>query len=109
MAGAAPSLEQHDFVGKYCPGCGKRLHESAMTCPQCGATQPGFPRRNRIAAAILALVLGGFGVHKFYLGQIGWGLMYLVFCWTLIPWLIAFIEFIILLFQSDAEFAAKYG
>ncbi|MCT8089835.1 TM2 domain-containing protein [Acinetobacter sp. ANC 4216] len=65
--------------------------------------------KNRIVAAILAFFLGGFGIHKFYLGQIGWGIVYLIFCWTFIPALVAFIEFIIYLCTSDEDFARKYG
>ena len=65
--------------------------------------------KNRIVAAILAFFVGGFGVHKFYLGQIGWGIVYLLFCWTFIPALVAFIEFIIYLCTSDEDFARKYG
>ena len=62
-----------------------------------------------MAAALLALFLGGFGVHKFYLGQPLLGILYLVFCWTFIPAFIAFIEAIILLCMSDESFARKYG
>lgn len=66
-------------------------------------------KKSRIAAALLAFFLGGFGVHKFYLGRIGWGILYLLFCWTFIPALVAFIEFIIYLCMSDEDFARKYG
>ena len=31
-------------------------------------------KKSRIAAALLAFFLGGFGVHKFYLGKIGQGI-----------------------------------
>jgi len=65
--------------------------------------------KSRIAAALLAFFLGGFGVHKFYLGKIGQGFLYLIFCWTFIPSFIAFIEFILYLCQSDEDFARKYG
>ncbi|MDF5496698.1 NINE protein, partial [Vibrio parahaemolyticus] len=46
--------------------------------------------------------------HKFYLGKIGQGILYLVFCWTLIPAIIAFIEFIIYLCESDEKFETRY-
>lgn len=66
-------------------------------------------RRNRVVAAIFALLLGGLGIHKFYLGKVGWGIVYILFCWTMIPSIVAFIEGIIYLTMSDEEFAAKYG
>lgn len=95
----------------FCRGCGKEIHESAKACPQCGATQStqSYGNKNRIAAALLALFLGGFGVHKFYLGKIGQGFLYIIFCWTFIPSVIAFVEFILYLCQSDEDFARKYG
>ena len=43
-------------------------------------------------AVALALFLGGLGAHKFYLGQTGLGIVYILFCWTFIPSLIAAIE-----------------
>jgi len=94
----------------FCRGCGKEIHESAKACPNCGATQSASFQGNksRIAAALLALFVGGFGVHKFYLGKIGQGFLYLIFCWTFIPAFIAFIEFILYLCQSDEDFARKY-
>lgn len=35
--------------------------------------------RNRVLAGVLAIIFGGLGVHKFYLGQPGWGILYLIF------------------------------
>ncbi|WP_050156571.1 TM2 domain-containing protein, partial [Yersinia enterocolitica] len=49
------------------------------------------------------------GIRRSYLGKIGQGFLYLIFCWTFIPSIIAFIEFIIYLCNSDEEFARKYG
>ena len=62
-----------------------------------------------MAAILLALFLGGFGVHKFYLGRVGAGVLYLIFCWTFIPSIIAFIEMIIYITMTDEAFAQKYG
>ncbi len=36
--------------------------------------------KNKLVAALLALFLGGLGIHKFYLGRTGWGIIYLLFC-----------------------------
>lgn len=99
----------------FCRGCGKPIHGQAPTCPKCGAPQSvtggisGSGRKERVVAALLAFFLGGIGGHKFYLGQIGMGILYLVFCWTFIPAVVALIEGIIYLTMSDADFSRKYG
>ena len=49
-------------------------------------------RRDEVLGVLLALLLGGFGAHHFYLGRTGWGIFYLCLFWTPIPWIIAFIE-----------------
>lgn len=64
--------------------------------------------KNKYLAAVLAFFLGGLGVHKFYLGK--WtGVIYLVFCWTYIPSIIAFVESLMLLFMNANEFNEKYN
>jgi len=78
-----------------------------VSCPHCGAVYG--TSKSRITAALLALFLGGLGIHKFYLGKTMQGILYLVFCWTFIPSFIAFIEFIIYLCSSDQSFAEKYA
>lgn len=64
--------------------------------------------KSKTTAAVLALLLGGLGVHKFYLGRAGQGFLYLVFCWTFIPALVALIDFFVLVFMSQEKFASKY-
>jgi TM2 domain-containing membrane protein YozV len=65
--------------------------------------------KSKIVAALLAFFLGGLGIHKFYLGEGVAGVIYLLFCWTFIPGIIAFFEFIGLLLTSDQVFDAKYN
>ncbi len=48
-------------------------------------------------------------MHKFYLGQIGLGVIYLIFFWTYIPAIIGFIEGIVFLTMSDEDFDDKYN
>lgn len=65
--------------------------------------------KDKTSAALLAFFLGGFGAHKFYLGQTGAGVVYLLFCWTFIPAFVAFIEFILLLTMSEEAFNLRFN
>ncbi|MBO8442875.1 MAG: TM2 domain-containing protein [Spirochaetes bacterium] len=59
---------------------------------------------NKIVYCLLAFFLGGLGFHRFYAGKIGTGILYLLFCWTFIPSLLALIDFIIgLCKRSDSN------
>lgn len=59
--------------------------------------------------SIFALFLGGLGIHRFYLGQNGKGILYLIFCWTFIPALIALFDFFAFIFMSEDSFNYKYN
>ncbi|WP_370896732.1 TM2 domain-containing protein [Chryseobacterium gossypii] len=65
--------------------------------------------KSKFTTAMLALFLGGLGIHRFYLGQNITGIFYLLFCWTLIPSLIALIDFFIFIFMSEDSFNYKYN
>jgi TM2 domain-containing membrane protein YozV len=97
---------------KFCTSCGEAIKALAEICPKCGVRQmqTNTPQGNkqRIAAALFAILLGGIGIHKFYLGKIVYGIIYLLFCWTFIPAIIGLIEGIIYLTMSDEAFQAKY-
>jgi TM2 domain-containing membrane protein YozV len=49
-------------------------------------------RRDEVVGILLALFLGTFGIHQFYLHRTGLGILYCCFCWTGIPTLLGFIE-----------------
>lgn len=65
--------------------------------------------KSKLTAGLLALFLGGFGVHKFYLGKNFLGVIYLIFCWTTIPAWIALIEGVLFLVQDGQAFDKKYN
>jgi TM2 domain-containing membrane protein YozV/DNA-directed RNA polymerase subunit RPC12/RpoP len=93
----------------YCRECGKHVHASARACPHCGApVRRGSQGKSKTVAGVLALFLGGLGVHRFYLGQ-WWGLFYLLFFWTFIPPIVAFVEGIVFLCTADEAWEEKYG
>lgn len=65
-------------------------------------------KKDKLAAALLAIFFGDFGIHKFYLGKPVQGIIYLLFCWSGIPAFIGFIEGVIYLCMSDESFHATY-
>lgn len=122
---------------KYCKKCGRQLEDDVVFCPTCGANQqaentessdnvtnPVVSQNNtrvefgeevsgksRAVAAILAILLGGFGAHNFYLGKTNYAIAQLLL--TLIGWIVivgpfvsaiwAFVEFIIILCGSAKD------
>ncbi|MEE9323331.1 MAG: TM2 domain-containing protein [Candidatus Aenigmarchaeota archaeon] len=108
----AKKVRKRGHDENYCSSCGKIILKEAEICPKCGVRQKvasSNGERDRMAAALLAIFLGGFGIHKFYLGKTGMGILYLLFCWTFIPAIVGFIEGIIYLTKSDAQFTEQYG
>lgn len=69
---------------------------------------PSWPVKNKLVAGLLGIFLGGIGVHKFYMGKIGMGIIYILFCWTGIPSIVGFIEGIIYLCSNDENFQLKH-
>lgn len=102
---APASTLEKDTV--YCRECGNKISRTAITCGNCGAEQ-NTGGRSKVAAGLLAIFLGGFGFHRFYLGQ-WWGIFYLLFFWAWLPGLIAFVEGIVFLCTSNESWNRKYG
>ncbi|MDS0221329.1 NINE protein [Haloarcula sp. S1AR25-5A] len=98
---------------QFCSSCGEVIKSEAEICPECGVSQSSGSTGSdagpdRTTAGLLAILLGGLGVHKFYMGDTGMGILYLLFCWTFIPAIVGLIEGILYLTKSDEEFAQTY-
>lgn len=66
---------------KYCQNCAAETDPSAEVCINCGvklATPQSQGEKSKIAAGILGILLGGLGVHRFYLGYIGIGIAQII-------------------------------
>ena len=83
---------------KYCKHCGTIIDNDCVVCPNCGkqveklesgnqgvvinntvsATAFGSEPspKNKIAALILCIFLGALGIHRFYVGKIGTGIIW---------------------------------
>ena len=109
----------------FCKYCGAEIEENSVYCSKCGRKldnsegyQDTFQEnginiggqikgRYKIVAGILALFLGDFGLQHFYLGNKGAGIASCIFFWTGIPAIIGLVQGILILLESDEEFAKR--
>ena len=74
----------------YCNKCGKEISDEALICPYCGCGTVNYVRdqaksavqrqpaqKKRSTALLLCIFLGGLGAHRFYVGKIWTGLLWL--------------------------------
>lgn len=109
----------------YCPNCGTVNNAGARFCMSCGMAmweagtlgRPGYstqhprPTKSKVTAGILAILLGGLGIHKFYLGDALPGILLIIVtvvtCGIVGP-IIGLIEGILYLTKTDEEFYNTY-
>ncbi len=111
--GVPPKIEK-----KFCNNCGVATEPNQAMCTKCGvALSVSSGEKSKIVAGLFALLLGGFGAHKFYLGYTTQGIITILVVWlgliligipTIIMGIIVFIEGIIYLTKSDQEFQETY-
>ncbi len=128
--GQAASGQAVPGTGQAAPGqpaYGQQAYSQPSTGPSQGnyqqpPVQPHYATplssRDHVAAGLLAIFLGGFGVHKFYLGYNTQGFILLalsllggLFTFGLIAgvvWIISIIEGIIYLTKTQSEFEQLY-
>lgn len=55
----------------FCPNCGKPVNPTSAVCMNCGVAIQNtsqYQPKSKMAAGLLAIFVGCFGVHNFYLG-----------------------------------------
>lgn len=65
----------------FCQNCGAETNPNADVCLKCGVRLQKYPyvnAKSKIVAGILGIFLGGLGIHRFYLGYIGIGVIQIV-------------------------------
>jgi TM2 domain-containing membrane protein YozV len=83
----------------FCHACGAKTSPVAEFCTKCGAKlgvktlESNISDKSRLVVTLLAWYLGPLGIHRFYLGKIGTGLLMLFTFGGLGIW--AIIDFII--------------
>lgn len=103
MAQKSEARDIDDYIssGLRSPARKERLIEAAQ--------KPLEGGRTKGKAFWLALTLGVFGAHKFYLGDKARGLAYLMLCWTLIPLVVSIYEAILIAQMSRVSFNLAYN
>lgn len=65
----------------FCPNCGKPVHPDCTVCMNCGVALKHvamYKQKSKMVAGLLAIFLGAFGVHNFYLGYTNKAIVQLV-------------------------------
>ena len=85
----------------YCSNCGAEINDKAVVCIKCGCavsqpqTEVAINRSTKdwLVTLLLCFFVGCFGIHRFYVGKTGTGIIQLITCggcgvWTLIDFIV---------------------
>jgi len=73
------SCGQRPLLGnRYCQSCGQETLPGAEICLKCGVRLGPRGEKDWLVALILSVLLGWFGVDRFYLGYVGLGILKLL-------------------------------
>ncbi len=71
---------------------------------------PGVSRKSKTIALLLCVFLGWLGIHRFYVGKVGTGILYLLTCGLfVIGWLIDIIVIASGSFKDQFDLPIRYS
>ncbi len=102
----------------FCPKCGTKVPEDTKFCPVCGekivplsdeSCEQGITK-DKVVAGLLAIFLGGLGIHYFYLGKTTAGLITILLslCSCGFWYIIIFVQGIVMLTMQEDVFYERY-
>ena len=85
----------------FCPNCGPEVNDNAVVCVKCGCALPkgnaevdlNRSEKDWVVTLLRCFFVGGFGIHRFDVGNIGTGILQLITLgacgmWTLIDFIV---------------------
>lgn len=78
----------------FCANCGETISSTADVCLNCGfaVKRNSTIDDNKMILGIVALVVGGIGIHNFMMGETKKGIVKILLCWTGISSIIALVD-----------------
>jgi len=101
----------------FCASCGAIIKKEAEICPKCGVRNnkmkvsvANASEKDWLTTLLLVLFVGGWGVHRFYVGKVGTGILMIFFGWLTLGiwWLVDVIKICTGKFtDSEGKFITK--
>ena len=97
----------------FCKNCGAEINDNAVICVKCGcsinnqapAVEGTAKSKDWLTTLLLCLFLGGLGVHRFYVGKTGTGILQLLTAGGCGVW--ALIDFIVICMGNFTDAAGN--
>ena len=97
----------------YCSNCGAEVNDNAVVCVKCGCAiyrpevkvyDPNKSTKDWLICLLLCFFVGYLGIHRFYVGKTGTGIVQLLTCGGCGIW--ALIDLIMIIL---GKFTDEYG